>query len=185
MAKPRFRNTSTLGGMDLSSKRASWLDIPYVFELLMEGSFSGSFSDRFLQRKWWGKLFFYTLSLFFRHSGWWGNNANVQRMWLIYDGNEQIGFYHLVSSKNENQQKELLINLICVSHSYRNQRVASRIIQRLIDHQPQETLMVVYCTKYARAMQRVLTKLKFERDKILHVNQLTRFILCKATGTTV
>ncbi len=171
--------------MDLSNRRATWLDIPYVFELLMEGSVSGSFSDRFLLRKGWGQLFFFTLCLFFNSRLWWRKSAGKQRMWLIYDGEEQIGFYHLVSSRTHTAQKELLINLICVSKQYRNRRVASRIIQRLIDHQAEEAVLVAYCTKYARAMQRVLTKLKFERDKIAHVRELTRFSFCKAARPAV
>lgn len=44
----------------------------------------------------------------------------------------------------------------------------------VIKNAPNNTVLVAYCTKYARAMQHVLRKLRFKRDKVM-IENLAQF----------
>ncbi len=70
------------------------------------------------------------------------------------------------------------IHLFAVSKKFRNQGVCTKTVASMIESMPAGTIVIVYCTKYARVMQQILLKLRFKRDKARRDN-LAKFIYQK------
>jgi hypothetical protein len=58
-----------------------------------------------------------------------------------------------------------LIDLCAISMEHRNQKHGSNMIAMFLETLPDNTEVLVYCTKYAQAMQHILRRLKFKIDK--------------------
>ncbi len=76
---------------------------------------------------------------------------------------EEVGFLQFADAHQ--QQPVRLIELCAIAPTYGNQKIGSRMISMYIESLLVHTQVMVYCNKYSRAMQHVLTKLKFQRDK--------------------
>ena len=145
---------------DYKFRKAGLLDIPFIFELIQEGSLNGFFNDYLMTSK--GYIF--TLVELY---------LDVLRplrallrkediKLLIFTLNDQdLGFIKIQFHFTGEQE----ICLCAITPPLRNHNHGSQMIRMYLDTLPTGTVVIAYCTKYARAMQYVLKKLKFQRDK--------------------
>jgi hypothetical protein len=151
-------------------RKASLLDISFIFYLIMDGSFEGSFADffltsngyffaliylllavllplRFLKDKKEGKLFIFTLN------------------------DEDIGFLKIKYLDERTQ----LIDMCAIVREKRNEKHGTQMIRMYLDNLRIRTEVIAYCTKYSRAMQHIFVKQQFKRDKNSYPLECYRF----------
>ena len=68
------------------------------------------------------------------------------------------------SSYTPNGDAIKVIALFALKPQYQNQGHGTTVLRLFVDAQPKGTAIFVRCTKYARAMQRVLKNLRFVRN---------------------
>lgn len=148
---------------DYNLRKASLLDIPFIFHLIQDGSLSGSFSDSNLTSKGYITVF-RLLFLDILHSHRFiKHKTDDIRLLILTLNNENIGFIKITSPfTNLNVQ---IIDLCAIKPEHRNQKHGTQLIRMVIEDFPAETEIFALCTKYSRAMQRVFKNLKFRRDK--------------------
>lgn len=143
--------------------KASVLDIPYIFGLLQEGSLIGSFSNSLMTSagyRWTLKtLFIAVVPLLQRFS----RNTEKINTFIFCLNNDDIGFIAItLPTNNENVQ---IIELCAIDPAFRNQDHGARMLHKYLESLPNGTEVITHCTKYSRAMQHILIKKKFRRDK--------------------
>ena len=155
-------------------KKAGLLDIPLIFRLMLEGSITGSFSDRYLQNAGHLSLLARILSALIHRPRWMRKHSSFAETLLLRQGELEIGFVQLAHNTPAFDDQVTTIELFAIAKAHQNQGLGSRTVAALMTALPPNAVLVAYCTKYSRAMQHVLTKLHFKRDKPMHGN-LTRF----------
>lgn len=155
---------------DYKFRKAGLLDIPFIFELIQEGSLSGFFNEYLMTSK--GYIF--TLVELFQDVLY-----PLRRMLrkedikiLIFTLNDQdIGFIKIQFHLSGEQE----ICLCAMTPSHRNHKHGSQMIRMYLETLPTGAVVIAYCTKYARAMQHVLRNLGFQRDKNSFPSECYRF----------
>lgn len=143
-------------------RKAGVLDIPYIFTLLQEGSFIGSFSN-FLMTS---KGYFLVLKMLF----------SEMLPLRLFKSKQEEGQFYIFSLDRQDigfiKIKTLLfagglqvIDLCAIDPALRNQKHGSQMIRMYLESLPAGTDVIAYCTKYSRAMQHILARQKFRRDK--------------------
>ena len=141
-------------------RKAGVLDTPFIFELIQEGSLNGFFNEYLMTSKGY---IFTLLELFLdmlRPLRRMLRKEDIQI--LIFTLNDQdIGFikiqFHLTGEQG--------ICLCAITPPHRNHKHGSQMIRMYLETLPVDTVVIAYCSKYARTMQCVLRKQKFQRDK--------------------
>jgi len=160
-------------------RKATVLDIPYIFGLIQEGSLIGSFTNSLMTSKGYRftlkSLFLDVIPLlriFVTHTE--KTKLNVFSL-----NNKEIGFIRISQpTNNENVQ---VIELCAIDPVHRNQNYGATMLQMYLDSLPNGTEVIAHCTKYSRAMQHLLIRKKFLRDK--HCFPLKTFRLVKGDNT--
>ena len=160
-------------------KKAGLLATPLIFSLMLEGSITGSFSDRYLQDAGHFSLFAWILRTLIQPPRWMRKRSGYVETLLLRQGELDIGFIQLAYSTPASGEQVSTIDLIAIAKAHQNRGLGSGAVSALMATLPPNAVLVAHCTKYARAMQHVLTKLHFKRDKIM-VGNLTRFSWQKA-----
>lgn len=164
---------------DFVLRKAGFLDIPFVFFLIQEGSLSGSFTEFYLTSKGYLsvlKSIFVDL-LYSRYLVSQGGNVKL----LIFTvNNEDVGFIKLSVLRANNSIQ--IIDLCAIKPEYRNKKYGTQMIRMVVDKAPQDGVIFALCTKYSRAMQRVLKNLKFHRDKKTNKLCLESYRFTKSSG---
>jgi ribosomal protein S18 acetylase RimI-like enzyme len=146
----------------LSLRKASVLDVPFIFKLMMEGSESGVFSMHFQVGAGGARLLWLVLSGVLNQK--WsltGKPGKFKWQVIVDSHQEEIGF--LKVSDNDLSSGIQDLELLAVSPGYRNRGIGTAVLHRLVANQPDGLLLRVHCTKYARAMQHILKKNSFKR----------------------
>ena len=90
--------------------------------------------------------------------------ANQEDWYLIAIKTNEIGFVTVQSSYMPNGDATKVIVLFALAPQHQNHGHGTAVLKSFVDAQPGGTTVFVHCTKYARAMQRVLKNLKFIRN---------------------
>jgi hypothetical protein len=148
-------------------RKASILDTPYLYELILQGSMEGSFTDRHFSQGGYARLLKLLLKALIkppRRLALWKNSDAV--VIVEYNG-ERIGFIHTSRQPQHETGVQLHIEHCTVATPFRNQGHGTRIIHWLISEAvTEQTTLTACCTKYARAMQHIFKKNHFERSSI-------------------
>jgi RimJ/RimL family protein N-acetyltransferase len=160
------------GGIEL--KKASLLDTPLIFRLMLDGSITGSFSDRYLQNAGHFSLLAWILRSLIHRPQWMRKHSGFAETLVLRQGELEIGFIQLAHSMPAMGEQVSTIELFAIAKAHQNQGLGSCTVAALMTALPPGATLVAYCTKYSRAMQHVLTKLHFKRGKPM-LGNLTRF----------
>jgi len=142
-------------------RKATLLDIPYIFNLIQDGSYRGAFTQFLMTSK--GYFFILrglipdVLKVFPAFS------KEKSKLFVFTMNNDEIGFLKIKTERGTETVQ--IIELCAINPELRNQRHGSQLIRMYIESLPEGTEVIAYCTKYSRAMQHVLVKQKFKRDR--------------------
>jgi len=144
-------------------RKAGVLDIPYIFGLIQEGSLIGSFPNSLMTAKGYAFLFkdlFEDVVPLLRI---FHNKTQQAKLYVFCLNNEEIGFIKIgLPTNNENFQE---IELCAIDPKHRNQHYGAKMLHMFLEELPNGTKVVAHCSKYSRAMQHILIREKFCRDK--------------------
>jgi hypothetical protein len=149
-------------------RRPTILDIPFLFDLFLDGSSSGSFTDKHLSAM--GHV---TLLLRLMREIVWTPHLQALRSTSVRDQirfliflseGQEAGF---VRSKNRLRSEglsEVTILTCAITPSRRGVGIGTEMLRQFLELQPDADRVVVFCNKYARRMQRCLKRLRFVRQ---------------------
>ncbi len=147
---------------DYKFRKASLLDIPFIFNLIQIGSLNGAFNEFLMTSK--GYIF--TLRELFL------DVLRPLRIKLRTDdiklliftlNNEDIGFIRIKSQFAGEHTQE--ISLCSITPEHRNQKHGTQMIRMYIENLPIGTEVIAYCSIYSEVMQHTLKKLKFQKEE--------------------
>ena len=151
---------------DISVRKASLLDIAFIFELMLEGAFFGAFSDSFMQPTGSFKLLVTVFKLWFNQYRWLRIKYHPRVFLMITKDKQEVGFVYLESvTFGVNKVNYLVLSLMSILKSYRNKNIGSDVVLKIYNAIPPGAIMVVSCTKYSVVMKKILKKLKFKTAK--------------------
>lgn len=143
---------------------AGLLDLPFIFDLVLDGSSAGSFSDTYLTRKGYVKILLLLLSSLriFR----WIFRSKQRDLLLFVKNDVPVGFMQIESSIKPNGDAYRYIMTCAIAPALRGNRYGREMIELLVKRCHANTEICAVCTKYARAMRRTLMGLHFARKSI-------------------
>lgn len=150
-------------------RKAGLLDIPFIFDLVQDGSQIGAFAEKFMASKGWGltlRMLIFGVLTPHRNIKLGGDDT---RFLIFTLNNKEVGFMKIISRFTDRYIYE--ISLCAVAQEYRNQNIGSQMIRMFIADLPSGAEVVACCTTYSRTMQHILKMLEFQREKktsILH-----------------
>ena len=139
---------------------ASVLDIPFIFDLMMNGIELHVFGSRYLFGT--GSVRLLAMICGGVMAGMISHTPNQGWMILSLAGAD-IGFMELAGVMET--RDTTLISLFAIIPFCRNAGHGSRVLRLLVDAQPTGATLLVFCNKNARAMQHMLKKLHFVRNR--------------------
>ena len=155
---------------DYKFRKAGLLDIPFIFELIQEGSLNGVFNESLMTSKGYIFTLFELYLDVLRPLRIMVRKEDIKL--LIFTLNDQsIGFIKIHFQFTGEQE----ISLCSITPPHRNHKHGSQMISMYLETLPTGTVVIAYCTKYSRAMQQILKKLKFQRGKNSSLNECYRF----------
>jgi hypothetical protein len=155
-----------LSGDGVVVHKASLLDIPFIFELLLEGAFIGSFSSSFMLPNGSVKLLFFSFKLWLNQFGWGRKSFHPKTLLMFTKDKKDVGFVYLESVIFGGQKTNyLILSIMSISKSFRSKKIGTNFIENLYQCIPPGSVIAVSCTKYSVVMQKILRKLKFKVSK--------------------
>lgn len=155
-------NASKFGNLEF--RRAGLLDVPFIFDLMMEGSVAGSFSDRFLAVKTGARKLLWMLLRNIALKSWRTPSTPLAGWFVVRSGQQSVGFIQIFSASEANVGSAIELALCAISPALRDQGYGTAVLRVIIASYPTGTTLTVHCTKYARAMQHILKRLGFIRN---------------------
>lgn len=157
---------------EIQFRKASILDVPFIFELMEDGAMSGVFADSFISR--WGRhnlLIFILKEIITQY---WKSTFSSKPKWqVILDSTTcEIGFLKVSSEKDSKKQN---LELLSIIPFHRNKGIGTYVLNKLMLAQTTGDVMV-HCTKYARAMQHILKRNHFCRNKKFQGPRLEQYM---------
>ncbi|WP_394756644.1 GNAT family N-acetyltransferase [Rhodoferax sp.] len=149
---------------EYSSVKASLLDVPFIFDLMMNGCELGAFSDRYMKGTGGIRLFWFILRGIFTQSSSARSIADRSNWYIFSMKRKEIGFMYIETSQATNGTAVRHVALFGIHPRYRSQGHGTAVLKLFIVAQPTGTSILVHCTKFARAMQHVLKRLRFIRN---------------------
>lgn len=175
-----LRNGAFSLNKDYKFRKAGLLDIPFIFDLIQNGSQIGSFTEEYLTSKGWvHSLRMLILDVLAPHRNIEHGRYDIKLLLFIIN-NKEVGFMRI---DRFTDQDIYGIDLCAIAPENRNQKLGSQMIRMFIEDLPSGAEVVVYCTKFSRAMQHILKMLKFQRDKKTTVLHTERFHFTKPSNT--
>lgn len=162
---------------NIKLRKASFLDLPFIFYQIYDDSLDGVFADRFNSRKGLVILFSFLFAYLIPFKRYLFNTSKIQEAHVYGDNQYDFGFIitQILQQKN-NASKEVTIVATAIRPSHRGKGLGKMMIKSFMESLDNNTVVHAYCTKYARTMQHILRKLKFIRDKN-HVAGLEHFYM--------
>ena len=162
MKRDRYEDL-TKKELKLSYRRANFLDVPLIFQLLLEGAEDGSFSDVFVtrtgSRKLFGVIFRGIATQLFQ-----AKNTNSQYEWQVISNDDGVEVGFLKVCKGRGVCKDSHLELFALSPAHRNQGLGTAVLENIASEVPGDGHLYVHCTKYARAMQHILKRHGMKRN---------------------
>jgi hypothetical protein len=152
-----------LGG-GYSLKHATWLDIPLIYEQLMEGAEQGVFTDAYLGPKGPSGLFLETVRKVFNFGALFSRKPAPDQWWLVSTDGTEIGCIRLGTTSTPTGDAVLRVDVLAIAKPFRLHGHGTAVLRGLIARQAPSTEIQVVCTKYARGMQKTLKSLHFQRN---------------------
>lgn len=143
---------------------AGVLDLPFIFDLVLDGSFAGSFSDTYLTRKGYAKILFLLITSL--HVFRWFFKSRRRELLLFVKHDVPVGFIQIESSIKPDGNPYCYIMTCAISPQFRGNRYGREMLMLLVDRCNAGTEVCAVCTKYARAMRRTLMGLHFVRKSV-------------------
>ena len=147
-------------GVELSYRDASLLDVPFIFDLMMDGAMNGSFSNVFIKCKGSPQLLWFILTGIISQK-FFPKSSLVQFRWqLVLDATgKEVGFF-----KTSIEVAQIFhLELLAIVQNRRNFGIGTAVVRDIISKLSSEAHLHVHCTKYARAMQHILKRNNFSR----------------------
>jgi len=148
----------------LAVRQGGALDASLVVRLLRHGAFEGAFTEQFILRNGRRQLFFHLAKLLLLQSM--GLMPESKRLIVLSCGESDVGLLHLARRDNGVGDQNYLINMVAVYHVYRYQRVATAIIDAMIDLLAFGSTLQAYCNKHSKALEQTLRELCFQREGV-------------------
>lgn len=158
------RKSVEISAHEYKSIKASILDIPFIYEQMMNGCELGVFSDQYLKGTGGVNLFWFILRGVLTQRRSTKPMASGFDWYIISTQAEEIGFLHIKTFQATDGRAMRHIALFGVHPRYQSQGHGTAILKLFIAEQPAGTTVLVNCTKFAKAMQRVLKRLRFIRN---------------------
>jgi len=150
-------------------RKAGWTDVPFLYELMLDGSLQGSFADRFLTARSHVALLRYLLRGVKSSrplNGLDGLVEHARVTTLIFDtADRPLGFVRCGTWRSADGCFHAEILNCAVAASCRGAGIGGQMIRRYLERLPDDTEVTAHCTKYARAMQATLKRLHFKRQR--------------------
>lgn len=163
---------------ELQFRKANILDIPLIFNLLLEGGIDGAFTDRYFSGAGHFNLFTWIVKAVLPLPGWLRKKIPHTELRVMHKGEHDVGFAQLQHGTAQDGGTTLTLALLAVAKDHQKQQFGTWAVMTIIRDMHESTVLEVYCTKYSRGMQHLLRKQQFARDKVM-VNNLWRFTLRK------
>lgn len=144
--------------------KATPLDAPFIFDLMMNGSELGAFSDRYMRGAGAAHLFWTIWRGLWSSWLWSGDKTNRPDLRIVYWASSAVGFMNVATAYAPNGDAAKHLSIFAIQSGHRNQGHGTAVLNLFIAAQPAGTAIVVHCTKYAKVMQRILKKLRFRRN---------------------
>lgn len=143
-------------------RAAGLLDVPLIFELIMEGSQAGAFTDHHLSHTGSPRLLF---SLLGRIAAQRFLPDRARGGWQVIEGasGEPVGCLQTRQPRDASQPWDLA--LLSIIEAHRNRGLGTQVVEHLLAELPPDRVLRVHCTRYARAMQHILKKERFQRRR--------------------
>ncbi len=160
------RTDRAIGGLKVSENeairfsKAGLLDLPFVFNQVMDGSIEGVYSERFLApggNIHLFKLLFVNLLPFGKLLG----KHKIYDFLIFRKGENEIGYAGLYAEPSGAQ----VIGFFGVDKQFRGKRNGARMLRELVRYLPADAKVEAYTTKYATGMQRLLSHAGFRQVK--------------------
>ncbi len=159
---------------DFSIHNASILDIPFIFDLIVQGSLEGSFTDSFLSSKGHIAILLSLLAsvrFFSRLKILWPTNRKRAKhihdeLLVFFYKDSPIGFLQIKTSQEENGCIIKLIDKCAIKNEFRGQGHGKNMINLFIAMQSADANFFAYCNKYAKSMQHIFRQVYFRRTSI-------------------
>lgn len=144
----------------LTYSNASLLDVPFIFDLMMDGAMSGNFSNAFIKRQGSAQLFWFIFTGIISQKLL-SKSSPVQFRWqLVLDiTGKEVGFLKTVIYSSVEHHLELL----AIAQKSRNLGLGTSVVRDIASKLPNEAHLHVHCTKFSRAMQHILKRNNFAR----------------------
>ncbi len=155
-----------VGKADFSLRSASIFDVPFIFNLMLQGAEEGAFTEKFLGRKGPQRLLWHVFTSVLLKN-WRFKPPPLIDSWLVVTRatGEGLGFLKTTTSTDCHQDWHL--DLLCIAPKYRNNGIGTAVTREFITRVPDGVSVQVHCTKYARAMQHILKRNGFHRKHIV------------------
>ena len=143
---------------------AGVLDLPFIFDLVLDGSSAGSFSDAYLTRKGYTKILFLLVTSL--HVFRWIFKSKRRELLLFVKHDVPIGFIQIESSIKPDGDLYCYVMTCAISPQFRGNRYGREMLSLLMARCGAGAEICAVCTKYARAMRRTLMGLHFVRKSV-------------------
>jgi len=145
---------------------ASLLDIPFIFNLIYEGSLEGVFSDNLHAKA--GpytilKMLLPSLKLFSQFQP---KSAPRKELLMVHHQGEELGFIQLEITALDEKHKNKYIATCSIAHAFRGQGHGTNMIAAFVNDQEPGTRIIAISNKYAKPMRAILKTLHFQRKSI-------------------
>lgn len=155
-----------LDEVDFTLRTASIFDVPFIFNLILEGAEEGVVTEKFLEMKGPQRLLWTVISGVLLQTRLFKQPPFLANWYVVTRTNgEDLGFLKTTTSTDCHQNWHL--DLLFIAPKYRNNGIGTAVIREFITHAPNGVCVVVNCTKYARVMQHVLKKSGFHRKHLV------------------
>ncbi|MFM6991838.1 MAG: GNAT family N-acetyltransferase [Rhodoferax sp.] len=155
-------------------RRAHFLDVPLIFQLLLEGAESGSFSEVFVTRTGICTLFsviFRSVAMQFFQS----KKSSSRYEWHIISNADRVEVGFLKVHKGLGTGRDSNLELLAICPAYRNQGLGAAVLEYIASEVPKDGHLYIHCTKYAKAMQHILKRHNLKRNTKFRVPQIEEY----------
>lgn len=156
------KNAVTAFSEDYGFRKASLLDVPFIFHLIVEGSETGAFPVTYSTAKGLPTLFAMLMRDILRPRSTLDNGICDTKTLIFTQGGEDVGF---LQTGCMGDKQSHVIKCCAIAQQHRNQHHGSNMIRMYIESLPAVPEVVAYCTKINKAMPRLLKKLGFHKEK--------------------
>ena len=157
------RNRAFSLNKDYKFRKTSLLDIPFIFDLIQDGSQVGSFAEKYLTAKGAVHVLSMLLLDVLAPHRYIEREGYDIKLLIFALNNEDVGFMKIRLRFTDHNIYE--IDICAIAPEYRNQKIGSQMIRMFIEDLPSGAEVAAYCTKYSKAMQHIFKMQKFLRDK--------------------